>query len=74
MRNFLLSYLRVACVIVGLGCLMAAANVGRLALAWRGQPRQPFVVALAIAIMFVAAGGWLIQLGWRAPWRHGRDP
>ena len=70
MRKFLLSYLRVACVIIGVGCLLAAANVGRLALLWRGEPDQPVALAAIIAIVFVVAGGVLIRLGWRAPWLH----
>jgi hypothetical protein len=74
LRQFASSYLRVACVIIGVGCLLAAANVGRLALAWRTAPRQPFVLAVVVAVAFTVAGGVLIRLGWRAPWlrRHER--
>jgi hypothetical protein len=72
-RKFLLSYLRIACIIIGVGCLLAAANVGRLALAWRTRPDQPFLLAAAIAVAFTVAGGMLIRLGWRAPWLR-REP
>jgi hypothetical protein len=73
-RQFALSYLRVACIIIGVGCLLAAANVGRLALAWRAAPRQPFVLAVVLAVAFTLAGGVLIRLGWKAPWLHRHEP
>jgi hypothetical protein len=70
LRRFLLSYLRMACFIVGFGCLLAAANVGRLAVRWRSSPDEPALLAGALAIGFTAAGGGLILLGMRAPWRR----
>jgi len=73
-RRFLFSYLRVACVIVGLGCLLAAANVARVALAWRSPSGTLVAVTVAIVVIFVAAGGSLIRLGWRAPWRNRPEP
>jgi len=69
-----MSYLRVACVIVGLGCLLAAANVARIALDWSSPSGKLVAAAVAIVVIFVAAGGSLIRLGWRAPWRNRPEP
>jgi hypothetical protein len=70
LRQFLLSYLRFACFIVGLGCLLAAANVGRLAMRWRDTAEGDALLAALIAAGFTLAGGGLILLGVRAPWRR----
>ena len=73
MRQFLMSYLRVACVIIGLGCLLAAANVARVALDWPSPSGKLVAAAVAIVVVFVASGGSLIRLGLRAPWRNRRE-
>ena len=69
-RRVLLSYLRLACFIVGFGCLLAAANVGRLAVRWRAVDHGDALLAAALAVGFTIAGGGLVLLGLRAPWRR----
>ena len=70
LRQFLLSYLRIACFIIGVGCLLAAANVWRVAMRWRETGGGSVPLAGAIAVAFTLAGGLLVMLGWRAPWRR----
>ncbi len=59
------TYLRLARIVIAVGALLAAANMWRLVLAWRGSWDEARWTALALALGFTLIAGLLLRGAWR---------
>ena len=66
-------YLRLACLVIGMGCLSAAAYSVWLTIQWRSSWDTMASLAVVLAIAFLGVGVMFLRAAVREPWRRKED-
>jgi hypothetical protein len=69
-RTALAMYLRLACLVIGMGCLSGAVYSLWLAFQWRADWDAIASLAVVLAIALLGVGGFFLRLVVRQPWNR----